>query len=201
MSQDTKSTENATEMDQIMALSDLNIEQLQIKAKDLGVEVQDSAVENDYVEAIVEAMAERSDEVQTEVKHGNLISLRSRDQDGNPIEGASDLLKAARNKILANKEAGVQFDLFLQDRAGDSYNRRAPGVRCTNKNMHRIEELTSLLPDGSQDAVWEQFKANPEQFEAPVLAHINRRTSNGNNRSFVMLYLREKQENLVEVNF
>ena len=76
-----------------------------------------------------------------------------------------------------------------------------PGVRLTLNKIERVLELVTLLPDGSQNEVFEEFKTSPEKFPDPLLVHMRRRNGDGSFSNYVMFYIKRKQDNLVEQTF
>lgn len=180
-------------MNQVLALQEMTAEQLLAKAEELGVELQETAEQSEMIDALAAKISNDAEpEVETEVEHGSLFSMHSR------TDAAKALIRRARNKVYANKEAGVEFDLFVKNRNGDSYQRRAPGVQLRQQNIEKVLDLVTPLEDGSQDEMFAEFKASPENFRPPVLVLITRRTQQGTYPSYIMLYLRRNQENLVE---
>lgn len=182
--------------DQIIALQQLNFTSLKDKAAEVGAKISETMDQGEVIDAIVAKMTEAPDsETEMKVEHGHLFSLHSRTDD------AKHLIKNVRNYILANREAGVWFNLFLKNRDGDSYSRRVPGVRCTPGNMKSVLDIITPLPDGSQDKILNEFKQDPSSFKDPVLVMMRRRTKYDRYMNYVMLYLQRRQEDIIEQTF
>jgi hypothetical protein len=170
-------------------------DQLLAKAKELGVQVEESADASDVIAAIVDAQT-TAESVSTSPEVGHLVSLHSRNDD------AKALILAARNRIHANTDANRRAKLFLQDRNGNFYNRQAEFVRVSRERMDQVLSIVTPLPDGSQDELIQEYRDNPETFQDPLLVRLRRR--NGDKETFghyVMLYLRKKQAQLAEQVF
>jgi len=110
------------------------------------------------------------------------------------------ILRKARNVIAANQEAGVYFPLFLANREGSFFQARRPGVKLTSRNLHKITDLVRLPPDGNNKDIFEAFLSAPETFDTPLLVQTKKKMADGQWRSFVMLYIKAKQ-NMVEQVF
>lgn len=175
-----------------LELAELNMEQLREQAELRGVKLK-STDKAGMIDELISASVESP----TEAQPGVLVSLHSR------TDEAKALIKKVRNIMVKNEEGGKTFTLFLKNREGTFYNQKGmPGCRVSEENIDKIWAILSPLPDGSQDALLKDFRANPSKYEQPLLVRVVRKQSEGprDTTSYVMLYLKLKQK-LVEETF
>jgi hypothetical protein len=121
--------------------------------------------------------------------------------DKEKTESAAQIMRKARNKILANQKNKMFTTLFQKNREGNSYTRRVPYVRLTLQNINKVLDLTSPLSDGSQDQVLKDFRQDPSQFQEPMLILKRSLNRDGSTGLYVMLYLERKEGETVEQTF
>lgn len=184
MSEATKKTETKSELETSLELQEMNIEELVAKAKELGVVLKTtdkSAIIDEIIAAGVQGKSEA-------LESGTLLSLHTR------TEEAAELVRSARQAIVNNEQGGQYFTVFLKNINGEKYSNRIPGVRLSEARVPAILDLVCTVPDGSQDAILEEFKASPENFKQPLLVRVRRpnKAAGQGFQNFVMLYLERK---------
>lgn len=168
-----------------LELASLDMDQLRLVAEQRKVQLR-ATDKAGMIDEIIAASVETPNAVEA----GTLISLHSK------TDKAKQTIAAIRNAQMVNQEGGITWSLFLKNKEGTFYyNKGVPGVVLSNERKQDIYEILSPLPDGSQDALIQEFKDHPENFKDPVLVRVSR-----TQLSFCMLYLSRKQK-IVEQKF
>ena len=189
----TATQTNTTEgnaLDAALRLQGMSLDELKAEAQRLGVQLQTTDKAD-----IINEMISAATAIGTDAKPGMLVSLHSRTAE------AEEIVLAARNVIVQNKAAGKYFNLFLKNQKGSFYTQRVPGCRLTPERIADVLNAVQTLPDGSQETLVQQLRDHPEAFQDTwlvLMTRFNATTQKWN--SFVMLYLREKQE-VIEKSF
>lgn len=191
MTTQTQATATDNPLDQLMELQEKSAPELLKQAQSMGIEVDPAATEAQLIEAISAASSDEEEEAHAPTP-GTLISLSS------PTVEDKQFMRTVRDAIQQNEQARKFVKAFLTNRDGRPYSRNYPCVEV-KKALPRVMNLVKLVPDGSQDEMWNDFKANPDDFETPVL--ILRGSYRGGQYSgrYVMLYLRRKQGRIAAV--
>ena len=180
-------------VDEVMALQENDLEQLKVIAEERGVTLEDTVGKAEAIETIAKVMVE-SAETAEEFGGQNFAILVNYDGDEERTKAGHALMQAARAKITQNQAAKKYFQLFLTNRDGGVYTVRRPGTTLKQSTLDKIIPFVKLTNNGSQDDMWNEFQASPENFEDPILILQPHRHADGSYRRYVMLHLTKKNQ-------
>lgn len=190
MTEVVKNSNQEDNLEAVMALHQLGMEELLVKAQEVGVQLDEAIEKEDAIDRIVEAMENNREAQNEQDAAGVCISLRTHwEGDEDKSEAAAALVKAARERILKHQRGGLFTTIYQRNREGSMYTLNLPFTRLTPEKLDQVLNICTPL-DEEQEQVIADFRDNPDSFNAPMLVYRRR----PDKRAYVMLYLERKVE-------